>query len=115
MTIIGRLGTEPELVSTQSGQDFVKYSVGTSHGIGENQKTSWWRVASFAKEGSPIREKLMELPKGTMVYVEGEASMRKFEKEGKTENALSLVQSKIEVLRRPDSARSEAAMEESPS
>ena len=64
MTIVGRLGTEPELVSTQSGGEIVRYVVGTNHGVGDNQTTSWWRVASFAEEGSPIRKKLMELPKG---------------------------------------------------
>ena len=35
----------------------------------------------------------LTLPDSTLVYVEGEASMRKYESDGRTETALSLVQS----------------------
>jgi single-stranded DNA-binding protein len=38
----------------------------------------------------------------TLVYLEGDATMRTYEdKEGHTQSALSLVQTKIEVLKRP--------------
>ena len=38
----------------------------------------------------------------TLVYLEGDATMRTYnDKEGQTQSALSLVQTKIEVLKRP--------------
>ena len=38
----------------------------------------------------------------TLVYFEGDATMRTFnDKDGQTQSALSLVQTKIEVLKRP--------------
>ncbi|MCJ1235237.1 ssDNA-binding protein, mitochondrial [Varicellaria rhodocarpa] len=102
ITIVGRLAAEPELIPTSTGQDMVRYAVGTNYGPRENRQTSWWRVASFQKEGEG-REKLLAIAKGTLVYVEGEASMRKFEtKDGRADSALSIVQQKLEVLRRPD-------------
>ncbi|MCJ1249321.1 ssDNA-binding protein, mitochondrial [Trapelia coarctata] len=124
ITLVGRLAAEPELTSTSTGQDMVRYSLATSYGPKENRQTSWWRVASFAEEGKG-RERLLGLGKGTLVYVEGDASMRKYEsKEGKTESALSIVQrscraypfrlgrqstnmflsriEKLEILKRPD-------------
>ena len=70
MTIVGRLGAEPEVVGTQSGQDLVRYSVGTNQGVGDKQTTSWWRVASFAEEGSKLRERLIGLPKGFVLIAE---------------------------------------------
>jgi len=106
ITLIGRLAAEPELTSTSTGQDLVRYSIATNYGPPENRQTSWWRVVSFAEEGKG-RERLLGLGKSTLVYVEGHASMRKFEnKDGKTESALSIVQDKLEVLKRPESQQS---------
>lgn len=64
MTLVGRLAAEPELISTQSGQELVRYAVGTSHGSPEKQTTTWWKIASFAEDGSRLREKLLSLQKG---------------------------------------------------
>ncbi|KAA6412121.1 MAG: ssDNA binding [Lasallia pustulata] len=108
ITIVGRLAAEPELTATSSGQEMVRYAVGTSYGPRENRQTNWWRVASFAPEG-PARAYLTGLEKGTLVYVEGDCSMRSFENsEGKMQSALSVVQQKIEVLKRPE-PKSEAS------
>lgn len=63
MIITGRLAAEPELQATSSGQDVIKYAVGTSFGSKENRQTSWFRVASFLPEG-PQRDFILGLPKG---------------------------------------------------
>ena len=68
ITIVGRLAAEPELVSTSTGQDMVRYAVGTSYGPRENRQTSWWRVASFVEEGKG-RERLMGLVKGWVFHL----------------------------------------------
>lgn len=64
LTLVGRLGTDPEITTTSSGNEVIKYVVGTSYGPKENRQTSWFRVASFAEKESPIREKIMGLSKG---------------------------------------------------
>lgn len=63
LTLVGRLGTDPELSETGKGQ-VIKYVVGTSHGPKDNRQTSWFRVASFAQEGTPQRDLVMGLSKG---------------------------------------------------
>ena len=63
ITIVGRLAADPELTVTSTGQEMVRYAVGTSYGPRENRQTSWWRVASFAKENEG-RERVMGLAKG---------------------------------------------------
>ncbi|KAF7514385.1 hypothetical protein GJ744_000155 [Endocarpon pusillum] len=110
LTLVGRLGTDPEITTTSSGNEVIKYVVGTSYGPRENRQTSWFRVASFAEKQSPIREKIMGLSKGTLVYLEGDATMRSYEdSEGRKQSQLSLVQTKVEVLKRPSPVASEAA------
>ncbi|KAI9040611.1 single-stranded DNA-binding protein [Aspergillus affinis] len=97
MILTGRLGSEPELQATSTGQDVIKYAVSSSYGPRDNRQTSWFRVASFAPEG-PQRDYLLGLPKGTLVYVEGDATMRSYEDaDGKKQSTLSLVQRKLQL------------------
>lgn len=63
MVLTGRLAAEPELQATSSGQDIIKYAVGSSYGPRDNRQTSWFRVASFLPEGGQ-RDFLLSLPKG---------------------------------------------------
>jgi single-stranded DNA-binding protein len=64
MTLIGRIGADPEITTTSTGGEIIKYVVATSYGPKENRQTSWFRVASFAEKQSPLREKVMGLSKG---------------------------------------------------
>ncbi|KAL2000389.1 hypothetical protein VTN02DRAFT_3183 [Thermoascus thermophilus] len=101
MIITGRLATEPELQATSTGQDVIRYIVGSSYGSKDNRQTSWFRISSFQSAG-PQRDYLLNLPKGTLVYVEGDASLRTFEdSEGKKQSSLTIVQRNLEVLKRP--------------
>ncbi|KAH8658633.1 hypothetical protein BGZ60DRAFT_472005 [Tricladium varicosporioides] len=98
MTIIGNLADTPELVATSTGREILKYTIGTSSGPRDNQKTSWFKVTSFANEG-PQRDFIASLDKGTLVYVEGEATMSQYQdSEGKNRSSLNIVQQKLEVL-----------------
>ena len=64
LTLVGRLGNDPEVSNTAKGGSVIKYAVGTSYGPKDNRQTSWFRVASFAPEGSAQRDYLMGLQKG---------------------------------------------------
>ncbi|KAJ5775426.1 uncharacterized protein N7511_000437 [Penicillium nucicola] len=100
LTVTGRLAAEPELQATASGKEVVKYVVGTSHGRREDRSTSWFRVTSFVPEGSQ-RDFILSLTKGTLVLVEGDASLRNWEdSEGKSRTTLNFVQRNLEVLKR---------------
>lgn len=70
MIITGRLAAEPELSATASGQDIIRYAVGTSHGRGENRTTSWFKVGAFVPEGGQ-REYILGLQKGYVVSLHG--------------------------------------------
>jgi len=62
MTLVGRLGTTPEEVAINGDRTLVRYVIGTSHGRGEDKKTSWFRVASFLH--GPQKDFLLSVPKG---------------------------------------------------
>lgn len=67
LTLIGRLGADPEITTTSTGGEVIKYVVGTSYGPKDNRQTSWFRVASFADKQNPVRAKVMGLSKGYVV------------------------------------------------
>jgi len=62
LTLVGRLGADPELAETSKGLQLVRYSIGTSYGPKESRSTSWFRVTSFAE--GPQRDFIMGLTKG---------------------------------------------------
>ncbi|KAJ5797037.1 uncharacterized protein N7518_005577 [Penicillium psychrosexuale] len=104
LTLTGRLGAEPELHATSSGQEIIKYTIATSHGNRENRQTSWWRIVNFVPEGGQ-RDFILGLQKGTLLYVEGDAKMSTWEdSEGQNRSTLNIVQRTLEVLKRPDNS-----------
>ena len=58
LTLIGRMGQDPEFQTTVNGNSLVKYSIGTSFGVGEAKRTSWYRIACFDERGREILESL---------------------------------------------------------
>ncbi|CRL28701.1 Primosome PriB/single-strand DNA-binding [Penicillium camemberti] len=108
LTLTGRLGAEPELHATSSGQEIVRYNIATTHGNRENRQTSWWRVTNFVPEGSQ-RDFVLGLQKGTVVFVEADAKMVTWEDgDGNSRSTLNVVQRTLEVLKRPDHGSDES-------
>ncbi|RAL14204.1 single-stranded DNA-binding protein [Aspergillus homomorphus CBS 101889] len=100
MIITGRLASEPELIATASGTEFIKYSIATSYYSRGEKPTSYFKVSAFP-EGQQ-KEFLLSLPKGTLLFVEGDAAMRSYEDaSGVKRSSLSILQRTLEVLRRP--------------
>ncbi|KAL8388613.1 hypothetical protein RB595_009100 [Gaeumannomyces hyphopodioides] len=99
--LIGNLADAPELHAASSGREMVRYAIAVNSGPKDNRKTSWFRVASFEAEG-PRRDFVLALPKGAMVYIDGDVSMQTYEDtEGKLRSALNITQRNLEVLKRP--------------
>ncbi|KAF8916813.1 hypothetical protein CPB85DRAFT_1386291 [Mucidula mucida] len=75
LTLIGRLGADPETRSSKNDRSFVTYTVATSNpGVPDPEtgeyaptKPTWHRVFSFSEASNRY---LMTLKKGSRVYVE---------------------------------------------
>ncbi len=82
VTLIGNLGRDPEIRSTQSGGEIANITIATSESwkdknSGErNEKTEWHRVVIFS-EGL-VRVVKNYLRKGSKVYIEGQLQTRKW-------------------------------------
>ena len=81
VTLVGNLGRDPEIRTTNSGQKIVHLSVATSDTWkdknGERQeKTEWHRVVIFNTNLADFAERFLR--KGSKVYVEGALQTRRF-------------------------------------
>ncbi|EGR50901.1 hypothetical protein MKX07_006151 [Trichoderma sp. CBMAI-0711] len=101
ITIVGNLADTPEASASQSSdKEYIRYTVASNSGSKENRQTSWFRVTSFVD--GPRKDFLLSLPKGTLVYVEGDASISSYtDSSNSVRHGLNIVQRSIEVLKRP--------------
>jgi single-strand DNA-binding protein len=80
--LVGNLGKDPEVRTTQDGLKIVNFTLATSDtwndkASGERkERTEWHRVAIFNERLADVAEKYLR--KGTKVYVEGALQTRKW-------------------------------------
>lgn len=79
--IIGHLGQDPDVRSSNSGSKIVSFSVATSETwkdkSGEKQeRTEWHRIVIFNPNLADVAEKYLK--KGSKVYIEGQMQTRKW-------------------------------------
>jgi single-stranded DNA-binding protein len=102
LTLVGRLGAAPELITTPAGTEQIRYVVASSESIRPRHadgslgepKTNWFRVSARTASMSELqRKRVLEMPKGTQVLVEGEPMLRSYAiEDGKTASALVIAQ-----------------------
>lgn len=94
--LVGRLGKDVELRTSQSGKSVGKFSLATDTGWGDNKKTDWHNIVTFDR----IAENCSKyIKKGSMVYVEGRISYNKWEKEpGNNITITSIVANEVQFL-----------------
>jgi single-strand DNA-binding protein len=98
--LIGNLGRDPEVRSTQDGMKIVQLSVATSENwrdkaSGERkEKTEWHRVVIFNERLAETAEKYLR--KGAKIYVEGQLQTRKWtDKDGAEKYTTEVVLSRF--------------------
>ena len=83
VTLIGNLGKDPEIRSTQAGKEIASFSIATSDSwtdksTGEKkEKTEWHNIAVF-NEGL-VRVVKQYVKKGSKLYIEGQLQTRKWQ------------------------------------
>ena len=82
--IIGRIGKDPEVRYTQSGQAVATLSVATDESYKDQsgqrvEKTEWHKVVAWGKQADLVAN---YLGKGRLVYVEGKLETRKWQDQG---------------------------------
>jgi len=80
--LVGNLGKDPEVRSTQSGGKIVNLTVATSESWNDKasgerkEKTEWHRVVIFDERNADVAERYLK--KGRKIYVEGTLQTRKW-------------------------------------
>jgi len=85
--LIGRLGIDPELRYTQSGQPVASFRMATDESFtGQDgnrvERTEWHRVVVFGKQAEPVAN---YLHKGSQAYVEGSLQTRQWQAQDGTD------------------------------
>ena len=77
ITIVGRLGKDPEIRMTQKGEQMVSSSIA----VGSNEKSQWYKITAMGKTA----EGLAKAAKGDMAFIQGSLQIKTYErKDGKT-------------------------------
>ena len=82
VTLIGNLGKDPEIRTTQDGREIANFSIATTEawrdkGSGERkEKTEWHRVVIFSQPLVNLVKSYVH--KGSKVYIEGALQSRKW-------------------------------------
>lgn len=82
VTIIGNLGKDPEIRSTQQGKEIANFSIATSQrwkdkNSGEQrEKSEWHRVVCFSEGLTKIIKQYVK--KGSKIYISGALQTRKW-------------------------------------
>lgn len=98
--IYGFLARDPELRYTANGTPVCNFSVATSEGKGEREKTTWFRVTFFNKQAEVASQYLQ---KGKPVYVEGRLSLDKYtDRDGKERQTLEVTGTELKLMSKGD-------------
>lgn len=100
--LIGALGNDPEIRTTQGGAVIASLSVATNDSIKDKasgewqERTEWHKVVLFGKMAEVARD---YLKKGSQVYIEGRLQTRKWQdKEGHDRYTTEIVGNDMQML-----------------
>ena len=91
--LLGRLGADPEIRMSQDGKKIAKFSLATSESWKDKQsgekkeKTEWHKIIIFSSGLADITEKYLK--KGSLIYIEGQVSTRKYTDQSGTEKYIT--------------------------
>lgn len=95
VTIVGRLGRDPEARATSSGHTVSNMSVATDDGFGDNARTNWHRVVAFGKQAEFANT---YLKKGDLVAIQGRIDYSSYEKNGVEMKGTDIVADRVTSL-----------------
>src|SRR5262245_38198979 len=88
----GRVGTHPELRTSQSGKPFCKFNVA----VGEGDSVQWVQVACFADKAEEVAATLR---KGDRCYCEGTLKLQQWtDREGQQRAGLSVAAWRVQAI-----------------
>lgn len=94
--LVGRLGQDAEMRSTQTGMSVLNFSMATTEKYKTEVQTTWHKCIVWGKHAEAIHP---YLKKGTLVYCEGKLTIRNYEdKSGQKKQAVEVVANSVRLL-----------------
>lgn len=94
--LLGNIGKDPEIRTTQSGKLVAKFSLGVAEGYGDKKTTSWHNIVCWEKVAESVGN---SLSKGSKVLVEGKITNRSYDgKDGVKRYITEIVANHVEFL-----------------
>lgn len=99
--LIGRLGKDPELCFSQSGQSIANMTLATDESyVGQDgtkvEKTEWHKIVAFGKQAELLEKYLR---KGSQIYVQGSLQTRKWQdRQGQERYATEVKLQRVQFL-----------------
>jgi len=101
VTLLGRLGKDPELTYIPSGQSVAKFTMATNRSYKDKsgewkEETDWHNIVAWGKLGEICAQ---YLAKGRQAYLEGQIRTRSWEdREGKKRTTTEIIASEVVLL-----------------
>ena len=94
--LLGNLGKDPDLLTTQSGKLVAKFSLGVADGYGDKKVTYWHNIVCWEKLAESVGNNLF---KGSKVLVEGKITNRSYDgMDGQKKYITEVVAQHVEFL-----------------
>lgn len=96
VTLIGRLGSDPEMTYTNDQTPIAKFSVATTSSYKKEEQTEWHRITFFGKVAEVCG---LYLKKGALVYIEGRLRTNEWEdKNGVKRSTTEIIGGELKML-----------------
>lgn len=104
VTLIGRIGAEPEIRTLENGTKVGRFSIATSESYkdkeGNWQQTTEWHNVVVWRD---VAERCQGFPKGALIFVQGKISYRKYtDKDGAEKTVTDIVASTVRKLEKTE-------------
>lgn len=112
VTLIGRVGKDPQVKQFSNGNSIVEFSIATDDSYKDKEgnkveQTDWHNIKSTFKSLNSTIEKYVK--KGMQVYIEGKIKTRSYDdKDGNKRYVTEIVADKVLFLSRPEANAGEA-------
>lgn len=104
--LMGALGKDPEVRTTQSGKEVCNFSLATNRGSGDQKTVQWHNIVAFGKTAEICGK---YLAKGSKVLIEGEITYRDWEDKNKVKRtSTEIIANNVQFLGAKDQSRQQS-------
>ena len=110
VTLLGRLGKDPEVRYTTSGMAVANFSLATDETFKDREgnkqkKTEWHRLVAWDKTAQVVEQ---YLHKGDLIHIEGKLQTRELEKDGQKRSTTEIVVTNLQMIQTQGNGESNA-------